>query len=157
MGIHKEQFENLSEQLIKGLPFIEHFNIDEYRRPSDEVSSFLITVKRDMIQSEINAYILLLERLEYHEEEWNWSEKLVLSSRDAVLNRILNRIDKGVFSSIDSQMLAKKILEVDIDIDVYRELTNESSNIIIFDDWNLLEIMGRNEDNYFLFTWYTTA
>ncbi|MCY9697330.1 hypothetical protein [Paenibacillus alginolyticus] len=158
MNIRKEQFGNLSVEFIKGLPFIERFTIQEYRHPSDEVSSYLITLRRSELISDLDAFILLLERLEYHEEEWNWNEKLVKSCRGTVLNKIFNFINKdGVCAKIDSHTLTKKISEVDIEIDVYREITKESCNFIIFDNWNLLQSVGRNDNTYYLFIWYTTA
>lgn len=158
LKINIQQFVGLAAQLDEMLPFIEHFTIEEYRHPADEVSSFLITLKRAEIDSDLKAFILLLERLEYHEEEWNWNEKIVRSCRDTVLGKIFKYISKnGVFINIDSQTITKKISEIDIDIDVYKEITTESCNIIIFDEWNLLQLAGKNADNYYLFVWFTTA
>jgi len=158
MNIYKEQFVDLSLHKERGIPYIHHFTIEEFRSQTDESCSTLITLKKSEIDSEIHAFILLLERLEYHEEEWEWNEKLVVASRDTVLHKIFTYMrEKGDFARIDFQTASKKINEFDIDIDVNKELTEDSHNVIIFDGWNLLQVAGSNADHYYLFTWYTTA
>ncbi|MCG7380824.1 hypothetical protein MH215_27965 [Paenibacillus sp. ACRSA] len=152
-----KNFLELYQQLFDQLPFFDLFTIQEFTRPETEEASYLLSINKNLVSSEQEAFLLLLEKLEYLEEGLEWEETLVKENRQEVIKRILYYINKnGKVEGINSNEIIKKIEYYGGDINHESEFTN-STNTLIYDDWNLFQVLGSNETNYFLFIWYTTA
>ncbi|WP_310829159.1 hypothetical protein [Paenibacillus pedocola] len=106
----------------------------------------------------MEGYILLQERLKYCEDELLWEEKSVIQNRIGILNQILHySIENGDFRVVSSDEASQRINQLDIEINYKDILISNSKNLVIYDDWNLYELFGENENDYYLFIWYTTA
>ncbi|MFW5437580.1 hypothetical protein [Paenibacillus apiarius] len=159
MIINREQVTSfLSHLHTKEFLFADEFRIQAYIEPASEVASYLISLDRRYVNTIMEGFLLLLERLEYIEEEWEWDKTLVEQNRISVLYKAVYYVVKnGLFAEISRQSAVEKINQMNTDIECEREITDDSSNIVIFDDWNLFQLLGSNQDNVYLYIWYTTA
>ncbi|MCY9517871.1 hypothetical protein [Paenibacillus apiarius] len=159
MIINREQVTSfLSHLHTKEFLFADEFRIQAYIEPASEVASYLISLDRRYVNTIMEGFLLLLERLEYIEEEWEWDKTLVEQNRISVLYKAVYYVVKnGLFAEISRQSAVEKINQMNTDIECEREITDDSSNVVIFDDWNLFQLLGSNQDNVYLYIWYTTA
>lgn len=144
---------------IQSQQFLDNFIIQEYRDPAWEESAFLLELRRNELENPVAGFTLLLERLEFLEQEWIWKKENVINKNR--LNRLNNTIgsitNNGVFKEVDREDVLKKVNEIDVNFDLNTTINEESKNILIYDDWNLLLLIGSNPQNYYLLIWYTTA
>lgn len=159
MIINREQVTSfLSHLHTKEFLFADEFRIQAYIEPASEVASYLISLDRRYVNTIMEGFLLLLERLEYIEEEWEWDKTLVEQNRISVLYKAVYYVVKnGLFAEISRQSAVEKINQMNTDIECEHEITGDSSNVVIFDDWNLFQLLGSNQDNVYLYIWYTTA
>ncbi|MBN3527360.1 hypothetical protein [Paenibacillus apiarius] len=159
MIINREQVTSfLSHLHTKEFLFADEFRIQAYIEPASEVASYLISLDRRYVNTIMEGFLLLLERLEYIEEEWEWDKTLVEQNRISVLYKAVYYVVKnGLFAEISRQSAVEKINQMNTDIECEHEITDDSSNVVIFDDWNLFQLLGSNQDNVYLYIWYTTA
>ena len=157
--INREQVTSFLHHLhTKEFLFADEFRIQAYIDPASEVSSYFISLNRGYVNTIIEGFILLLERLEYIEEEWEWDKTLVKHNRINVLYKAVYYVMKnGLFEEISGTTAVKKINEMNADIELEHEIANDSNNVVIFDDWNLFQLLGHNEEIVYLYIWYTTA
>ncbi len=150
--------DNRSPSVYIHLPFKSNFQIQEYIVLRDEVYCYLLSIEKSEVKSEMEGYILLQERLKYCEDELLWEEKSVIQNRIGILNQILHySIENGDFRVVSSDEASQRINQLDIEINYKDILISNSKNLVIYDDWNLYELFGENENDYYLFIWYTTA
>ncbi|MNR59730.1 hypothetical protein D3C85_1810500 [compost metagenome] len=79
-------------------------------------------------------------------------------NRIGILNQILHyRIENGDFKEVSSEEVIQRINQLDIALNYKDILITASKNLVIYDDWNLYELFGENDNDYYLFSWCTTA
>lgn len=158
MNINQEQLIELYKELpTSNIPFSNLFTVSEFKRPEWEETAFLVTLKKD-VYIELQAFIMLIERLEYVQEEWDWNEPVVEENRPYVLRRIVEYlIDSQKYEKVDAITIIEKVNSLNLHVEFTGQVTKNSSNLIVYNDWNFFQVFGYNQENYYLITWYTTA
>ncbi|NGZ76951.1 hypothetical protein [Saccharibacillus alkalitolerans] len=159
--IDKTSLSAVREKIGRGgypLPFIADFEIRELHHPRWEASAYFVGLNRRGL-SEQDALLLLLERLEYAEREWEWSEEKAREARSAVLPRLLYYVtENGDFAPYGRTDIEERIAGLKLDeLELTREIGEGERVLAIYDDWNLLQIFGRNEERDYVFLWETLA
>lgn len=146
-------------QGIHNRKFVDHFHIQEDRQPRWEASAYLLSLEKTEVPHPVDAFLLLMERLEYWGEEWAWEEINVKNSnRQLVLSRVIDPLIRfGVFMKIDVKNTLGKLEELGIEIDFGSIVTAGSTNTLIYDEWNDFLLFGGNANHYYVIQWYTTA
>jgi|AraplaMF_Col_mLB_1032019.scaffolds.fasta_scaffold04368_5 hypothetical protein len=159
MPIDKNLITKLQETLDdQRITFVDEFSIRTFSRPSSEEAAFFITVSKDKTKSDLEAFLLLLERLEFAEQEWSWDKQHFEEISIHDLHHVLHYLVKnGEFLAIDGEAALRRIQVHADDFDVGSVVTIDSANVLLFDDWNLMQLFGYNQNNYYLYLWYTTA
>ncbi|WP_099192355.1 hypothetical protein [Tepidibacter mesophilus] len=140
------------------------FDISEFSRDECEERSFMILVDKEDFCCELDAFIILIEKLEYEEQEWG--QELFLDNK----NRI-ETFKKFLFTGLNN-MFVKQIPYKEFEervnqylngmdylnaYSMFRCKTQNADITCLFDDWNLYQVFGVSEKNYFIYLWYTTA
>lgn len=139
--------------------FVDHFHIQEDHQPRWEASAFFLSLEKTEIPHPAGAFLLLMERLEYWEQEWTWEKGSVKNSnRQLILSRVIDPVIRfGLFIEIDVKNTLGKLDEQDIEFDYRSIVTAESTNTLIYDEWNDFLLFGCNAHRYYVIQWYTTA
>ncbi|MFS0557667.1 hypothetical protein [Brevibacillus sp. 179-C9.3 HS] len=146
-------------QDIHNQKFVDHFHMQEDHQPRWEASAYLLSLEKTEVPLPADAFLLLMERLEYWEQEWAWEEKSVTNSnRRLILCRVIDPlIRSGLFKEIDVKHTLGKLDEQDIEFDYRSIVTADSTNSLIYDEWNDFLLFGCNAHHYYVIRWYTTA
>ena len=149
--------------IIENIQYIETinrhipFNI-EYHSVHEDYS-FLVRVKKCFVYSELDAFLLLNERLEYYIQEWTEDEFLVNDQRMTTTMLFLIPTWKEMnVASITWKDFADQILEYPTskEFEFFYE-DKQHSVCTLIDRWNWIEAFGESDEEYFHFLWYTTA
>lgn len=142
----------------RALPFSNAFTIQEFTDNTWEVSCYLLSIKKSEGTSDNEGYLLLKERLIYFENNWKWEEAYVKLNRNQEMkDQVDNIIKNGSFKEASNKEVLDRLKQLNIHLNYERIINKDSKNLVIFDEWNLFETFGRDNEEYFLFVWYTTA
>ncbi|MGM1049720.1 MAG: hypothetical protein ACQEXX_26795 [Bacillota bacterium] len=147
---------NLTEQ---SLPFTVQFEIQEWNYPAGEAGAYFLKLPRTEVRSDLEGLALLLLRLEFREQEWSWDEKEVREvGPNALRTALTYLLDNGECTSLRwKEILDKAELYTEGHLELKNEVTFRSSNVMLYNDWNLLQLFGVNDEHYYLYLWYTSA
>lgn len=139
------------------------FEFHEERREVGEECTYLISMNKNDTKTVIEALIYLLERGKYaeYDEYWYKNAELIINQRNSSLWKDLyESIKEGSFVEYGKvETLRQLHTYVDVNfMNVIEDRVNQSEKIyFIFQEWNLLQMMGETHDKYYLICWFTTA
>ncbi len=135
------------------LPFTDRFRIQQWEYPDGEEGSFFLQLPKADAQSDLEAFGLLLLRLEFLEQELNWTKTEVEQAGTRILTTALSyMIDNGTCSPVEWKELLGRSSELTKGhLDIENEITGESRNLVLYDDWNLLQWFGMNSNDYYMY------